>query len=91
MLYRYSLKTGLISSLEFNTILSTKQLGNYICVATSDSQLEIYDTSLNRNTSIDLGDNKLLGYNWYSDGFDSGVVYVYQVENKIKINFTEIE
>ena len=90
-IYTYSLKTGLISSLEFNTILSTKQLGNYICVATSNSQLEIYDTSLNRNTSIDLGDNKLLGYNWYSDGFDSGVVYVYQVENKIKINFTEIE
>ncbi len=90
-IYTYSLKTGLISSLEFNTILSTKQLGNYICVATSNSQLEIYDTSLNRNTSIDLGDNKLLGYNWYSDGFDSGVVYVYQVENKIKINFTKIE
>lgn len=90
-IYTYSLKTGLISSLEFNTILSTKQLGNYICVATSNSQLEIYDTSLNRNTSIDLGDNKLLGYNWYSDGFDSGVVYVYQVENKIKIDFTEIE
>jgi uncharacterized pyridoxamine 5'-phosphate oxidase family protein len=90
-IYTYSLKTGLISSLEFNNILSAKQLDNYICVATSNSQLEIYDTSLNRNTSIDLGDNKLLGYNWYSDGFDSGVVYVYQVENKIKINFTKIE
>ena len=90
-LYTYSLKTGLISSLEFNTILSTKQLGNYICVVTCDSQLEIYDTSLNRNTYINVGDNKLLGYNWYDDGFDSGIVYVYQVENKIKIDFTEIE
>jgi hypothetical protein len=29
--------------------------------------------------------------NWYNDGFDSGIVYVYQVENKIKIDFTEIE
>lgn len=90
-IYTYSLKTGLISSLEFNNILSTKQLGNYICIATSDSQLEIYDTSLNRNTYIDVGDNKLLGYNWYNDGFDSGIFYVYQVENKIKIDFTEIE
>lgn len=88
--YTYCLKTGLINSLEFDNILIAKQIENKICVVTSNSVMEIYDQNLNLTLEINLGENLILGLNWYQDDFDSGLVYAYKSEVGIDIEFIEI-
>lgn len=88
--YTYCLETGSIKSLEFDNILLAKQVENKICIVTSNSVIKVYDINLNLTLEINLGENLILGLNWYQDGFDSGLLYAYKSEVGIDIEFIEI-